>query len=302
MQQLPSVEVPEDYVPVETVGPVAEPEVVINHDRRIAEVKFPNKFLVHFQKPENTGERLVLKALARGLVGLHLGAEINIDDAWIETLLARVIPGSGMRVLHLFHTYYPIEHLLGRKNNKPVFLAHEDFVFAKLRLSEGCTTVKPEAVIKTKPECNEFLHKVVDKVWSQLRDLLHQFDRTSVIRRTIAIHEAIIQDRDHWRRTAQAVIALYSTADDVMAVAQEREQDRNRTALPARTILRWRFVSAQLGRPLSQWDVDELLAKAMLLIEVATDSDAIKLDLAGRQFNYMLMAIRRRSEFPSDCN
>ena len=87
-------------------------------------------------------------------------------------LLGKVIGDVGMRVLHMFHTYYPIEHLLVRQETKPVFLAHEDFVFTNLRLSEGCTTVKPEADLTTKSECNDFLHKIVDKIWGQLRDLL----------------------------------------------------------------------------------------------------------------------------------
>jgi len=276
-----ALKVAKDYVPVEATAPIAEPEVIVHLDKRMAEVKFPPEFLVHFQQPENTGERLVLHAIARGLVSLHQNIEGNVDDVLLETLLDKVIGDAGMRVLHLFHTYYPIEHLLARKKQNPIFLAHEDFVFAKLRLSDGCTPDKPEAVLKTKAECNDFLRKVVDKVWGHLRDLLRQFDRTSVIRMTLAIHEAVIQDRDHWRRTAQAVIALYSTAENVIAVAQEREQDRNKTALPARTILEMAICECPTsgGRPLSQWDLDELLAKAMLLIEVATDSDAIKLDL-----------------------
>ena len=268
-----------DYVPVESTGPIAEPEVIVHLDKRMAEVKFPQDFLVNFQKPENKGERLVLHAIARGLVRLHQNTDGN--DALLEAILVRVLNDTRMRVLHMFHTHDRIEHLLAQKNHKPIFLSEEDFVFAKLRLSEGFTSVKPETVLKTKDKCKEFLHKVVDKVWGQLSDLLAQFDRTSVIRKTLDIHEAVIQDRDHWSRTAQAVIALYSTAENVIAVAQKREQDRNKTALPARTILEMAICKCPTsgGRSLTQWDLDELLAKAMLLIEVATDSDAIYLDV-----------------------
>lgn len=276
-----ALKVAEDFVPVKAIGPIAEPEVIVHLNKRMAEVKFPPEFLVHFQQPENTGERLALHAIAKALVSLHQNTEGHVDDALLKTLLDRVIGDTRMRVLHLFHTYYPIEHLQARKNHKPIFLAHEDFVFAKLRLSDGCTTVKPEAVLKTKAECNDFLHKVVDKVWGRLRDILRQFNRTSVIRQALAVHEAVIQDRDHWRRTAQAVIALYAPAEDVIAVAQKREQDRTQAALSARTILEMAICECPTsgGRQLSRWDLDELLAKAMLLIEVATDSDAITLDL-----------------------
>ena len=269
------------HVSVEPSGPIPEPEVIIHLDKRMAEVKFPRDFLVNFQQPENTGERQVLHAIVRGLIRLHQNTEGNIEDALLETILNQVVSDARIRVLHLFPTHDLIEHLLAKKNHKPIFLASEDFVFTKLRLLEGCTSVKPKAVLNTKDECNKFLHKVVEKVWGQLRDLLRQFDRTSVIRRTFVIHEAIIQDRDHWHRTAQAVIALHSTAENVIAVAQEREEDRSKTDLSARTILEMAICECPTsgGRRLSQWDLDELLAKAMLLIEVATDSDAIKLDI-----------------------
>lgn len=275
--------VPEEYLVTDASTPIAEPVVLVNLDQKIVEIKFPSDFLVNFQQHENTGEKLVLRALARGLVRLHQVSPAVEDDeeSLVETLLEKVIGDVGMRVLHLFHTYYPIEYLLAQQSQTPVFLAHEDFIFAKLRLSEGCAKVKPEEALKTKDECNDFLHKVVVKIWGQLRDLLRQFDRASVIRQTLAVHEAVIQDRDHWRRTAQAVIALYKSDEDVFAVAGERESDRNQISLPARTILEMAICECPVsgGRELSRWDLDDMLAKAALFVEVATDSDAVKLDL-----------------------
>lgn len=270
---------------IETVAGtfITEPVVLVNLDQRMVEIKFPSDFLVNFQQHENTGEKLVIRSLARGLVRLHQASftEGDVDETLIETISGKVIGDTGTRVLHLFHTFYPFEYLLAQKNQKPVFLAHEDFVFAKLKLSEGCTEVKPGAVLKTKDECNDFLHRVVIKVWGQLRSLLKQFDRTSVIRQILAVHEAVIQDRDHWRRTAQAVIALYKPVEDVFAVAGKRESDRNLISLSARTILEMAICECPVsgGSEVSHWDIDDMLAKAALLVEVATDSDAIKLEL-----------------------
>lgn len=77
------------------------------------------------------------------------------------------------------------------------------------------------------------------------------------------------------------MIALYSTADNVFAVAQTQEEKRNHVALPARTILEMAICECPTsgGRQLSRWGLDEILAKAALLIEVATDSDAINSEL-----------------------
>jgi hypothetical protein len=236
---------------------------------------------MQFQQPENTGERLVLRAIATGLVGLHQGLTEGVDETALDGLMNSVIGDSGTRVIHIFRTYYPIEHLLSRQTQKPIFLAHEDFVFSKLRLSEGCTAARSGTSITSKSECNTFLHRVVDKIWNQIREQLRQLDRASVIREVLRVHEAVIQDRDHWRRTAQAVLAHYAPAEDVFAVAQERESDRNNVSLPARTILEMAICECPTvgGYQLSRWKLDKLLAKAALLVEVATDSDAVNSDL-----------------------
>lgn len=273
--------VSDDYLEPRPGVALGEPEVNVDLERRTADVKFPSDFLMHFQQPDNTGEQLVLHAIADGLVSLHQGVAGDVAESILNGLISKVIGDSGMRVLHLFRTYYPIEHLLSRQSQKPVFLAHEDFVFTKLKLSEGCTAARPYTSLASKQECNDFLHRVVDKVWNQLREELRQLDRASVIREVLRVHEAVIQDRDHWRRTAQALLSLYAPVDDVFAVAQERESDRNNVSLPARTILEMAICEcpAEGGRQLSRWEMDEVLAKAALLVEVATDSDAINSDL-----------------------
>ena len=276
---LQDVEIPEEYMPT-PAGPINEPVLVINHSQYTSVIKLPPDFLIHFQKPENTGETLLLRVIAQGLASLHSGSKLSADDAVIETLLGKVIRDKGTRVLHLYATHVPLKYLLSRQVQKPTFLAHEDFVFAKLKLSEGLVPITADA-LTTKAECNKFLHSVVDKVWSQLREVLIGLDRSSVIRRAIEVHEAVIRDRNHWHRTAQAVISIYSPAQDVFSVAQQREQDRNYVALSARTIMEMAICEcpASGGRQLSKWDLDELLAKLALLVEAATDSDAINGDL-----------------------
>ena len=126
-----------------------------------------------------------------------------------------------------------------------------------------------------------FLHCVVEKVWGQLRKQLQQFDRASVIREAIRVHEAVSHDRNHWRRTAQAVLALYSSAEDVFAVAEKREIDRVIAGLSARTLLEMAVCECpeERGRELSRWELDELIAKVSLLLQVAAESDATNDDL-----------------------
>jgi len=270
----------DEYKKAGTSAPNSEPTIDLWKNRNIAEIKFPPDFLVCFQNPENAGERFLLKIIARCLLGIQLGEMKEIESSSIENVLKKII-NENTRILHLFPTYIPIEYLLAQKKQRFINFPQEDFVFAKLKLSDGCTVLKQDAFFRTKSECNKFLHMTVKKIWKELRTLLRQFDRTSVIRQTLAVNEAILQDRDQWRRTAQAVISLYNPVENVFMIAQSREHDRSQVALPARTILEMAICECpdSGGRILSQWDLDEILAKAALLLEVATDSDAINADL-----------------------
>ena len=223
---------------------------------------------------------MVLRSFAEGVISLYQETAEQVEASVLDSLVHRVIGDSSMRVFHIFRID-PFEHLLARQDKEPFFLAHEDFAFSKLALSEGCTSASPGTRIVSKSECNEFLHRIVDKVWDRLRKRLRQFDRASVIRQGLEVREAAFQDRGRWTRTAQALLALYAPNDDVHAIAQERESDRTNVSLAARTILEMAICECPSsgGQQVSRWALDELLAEATLLMEVATHSDAINSDL-----------------------
>ena len=268
----------EDLQIGETVG---KPESEVNIKQCTAEVRFPPDFLRYFRQPENIGEKVVLRSIAEGIMSLYQETTENIGESALDTLVHRVIGHTGMRVLHVFHTHYPIERLLTAQDSDPMFLAPEDLNFFKLGLSEGCTFGYPKANIVSRTKCNIFLNRIVEKIWDRLRERLQQFDRVSVIRMGLKVHEVAIQDRDQWRRTAQAILAFWKRSDDVHAIARDRESERSRVSLAARTILEMAICECPSsgGQQLSQWALDELLAEAVLLIQVAMDSDAIHGDL-----------------------
>ena len=266
---------------------VSEPEVIVTLEQRTATVKFPPNFLQHFRQPENTGEKLVLRSIAKGLVSLHQRGSKDVEESLLNDLISTVISDPGLRILHVFQAHDPIEQMHERQIRDPIFLSQEDFIFSKLKMSEGCKPSPSSTTLATKTECNTFLHKVVGKMWNQLREQLRSLDRASVICRMLEVHEAVIHDRDHWSHTAQALAALYASSEDVIAVSGKREADRATVAISARTVLEMAICECPEtgGRQLSRWELDELLARTTLLLEVATDSDAVKNDLVAPRIN-----------------
>ena len=281
---LTEVFLPEDLTEHQTGAGADEPVVTALHDQHIATIRLPANFWEHFQQSENTGEKWFVRSIAKGLVGLLEGPNKGMPEDVVESLTNTVIRDSGMRVLHVFELYDPVERLLRKTEDEaPNLLAPEDYAFTNLKLSEGCVPAEADTAIVSKVECNAFLHRVVDKVWSQLRERLQQFERASVIREVLRVQEAVIHDRGHWSRTAQAVIALYSPAEDVFAVAEEREGERVIAGLSARTLLEMAVCECPQanGRQLSRWELDELMAKVRQLHQVAAESDAVNDELAN---------------------
>ena len=258
-------------------SPAGMPEIAVDIASLIVAIRLPPQFLRHFHSPDNVGDRILLGAMSDGLIRLHEGLGGDVSAITSSGIIDLVLGDTGARVLHLFRTYVPVEHLMSTSNRKAVFVAKEDFSFEALDLAEGCVSSRGINVLKGTEQCNQFLHSVVEKDCHGIKDMLKRFDRTSVIRNVLEIHESLIQDRGHWRRTAKAILALHKPGADVNKVAHDRERERNTSAVSARTLMEMAVCESPVGhgKEISGWELDALMAKASLLLEVASDSEAI---------------------------
>ena len=246
-----------------------------------AVVKLPPNLLQIFQKAENHGERYIVRCIAKALLKLHMVEIEDFEDSKIESLIDKVVGDTGVRVLHAFTIYDAVELLIQKHNTNLTLIAKEDLEFAKLNLSDGSRQTEIPSKIDSRRACKEFLNKVVDNIWNQLREKLNVLDRTSVIRDLFIVHEGILHDRSHWRRTAKAVQALYESDEDIPATILDHEAKRTITDLAVRTIMEMAICQCPTsgGSPLSQEQLDELLAKSALMHEVAAHSDGIRTKL-----------------------
>ena len=277
-----NVEFPEFFEDLCPMDSIAEPIVTVNNSRQIAEVEFASKFLFHFTQPENKGELLFISAVAKGLMCLHQGIQKLENESGLHDITERVIGNPDSRVLHAFPSYDPVEHFFETVPSDLSFnLPLEDFVFSKLKLANDCAPDCNSHFIQTKCECVKFLNNVVDEVWKRLQILLKKLDRKSVIVEALKVHESKLYERDQWNRTSKALLALHGSEENVVAIAESQESERVKISLSLRTIIEIAICECPKtgGRYLSQWDLDALVANTMLLLEVATDSDAVYKDL-----------------------
>ena len=254
------------------------PTIDIDYDRHSAEITFPRHLLVTFMQSENHGEQIVVRSIAQAVYELINTVNNCINEHELNEVVNYVLGNTGMRVLHAFPYLVPFKALQMRTSQPVVLMAMEDFVFSKLKLSDGCWDYQVDSKIKSISDCTAFLNKVVDKVWDQLHELLQHLDRHSTVRYVLNIHESIVYSREYWGDMARAISSFYGESDDVYSVTQNINSRHVYTGIAARVILEMATCACPLtgGYPWSGKKLDELLAKAALLIEVATHSDAIK--------------------------
>ena len=298
------LEVRLDFSEVELPGSAAtlaeddgtvDPTTTVERERRIVDIKFPKSFLRAFRRPANDGERITVRSMAVGLQMLRRASSVDADVA--DAIVLDVIPHDGTRVLHLFEVH-PFDHLLADSMQEVDIRTLDDVGFLAPGLAVGCYDPESGRTLASKPACGDFLHRLVDKIYGQLSTKLRELDRALLIRRVYRIHDAVVQDREHWKRTSLALHAIHGADASVADVARERESMRSKLAVSARCLLELAICEcpAEGGRRRpSQWDVDGLLAHAELMIQAATDSDAIHHNLVPPQ-----ITIHPNGEYDAD--
>lgn len=266
----------------ETKGREANFRIGVNIGSRIAKILFPPDFLKIFGQPENSGERLVLHNIARGLMHLHLGSHGSRNARLVDEIVCNVIGDERKRLIHAFRSDDPFEQFQQERPRDPTFVTPEDCAFLSMGLVDSIVADERRTIIE-KTECNRILHGIVTKLFNQKLQQLKKLDRRSVISEMLKVHENIIRDRFHWSRTARSVEALHSEHEDVVAISREREGRRSTAGLAARAVVEMAVCHCpeKGGRPLGRWQLDELLALTTLLLEAAMDSDAIYSDLVS---------------------
>jgi len=257
------------------------PIVTVDDDRNYIQIKIPVAFLRYFNQPENIGERLLLEYIGAGLVKLLKGKPGSSYEIDINTLVREIMKGTDARMIHVFEAKR-LDDILARIDPRQSRLIQtEDSAFNKFGLAWHFLSERTQNIIEGKESAKTFLGKVVDKFWYEIREQMSKIDRFSIIERAYLNIEALHQEQNLWRRTSNAMKALYHD-DNVISIALERDSDRNLAALTSRVLIEMALCTAPItgGTKISTSEFDKLLAKIALMIEFASDSDAIHQDLA----------------------
>jgi len=232
------------------------------------------------RRPQNTGERALVKAMIQGAVRL---TNTEQAEGTVENLLRATISSPDARFLHSFPNPRTPRDVLAQFGPRSARVVQEsDAALATIGLAWKTLAPKEEGyTLSGIEECNQFLHRSVDALWNQIGNSLDSLDRRSVVEHCLANHEGCALDRITWERTARALTNVYQDRDEVVRVAREHEEKLARSTLSSRVLAEMAVCRCPVGGGMGCGEVefDRLLAGAAVLIRLGQDSDAVHADL-----------------------
>lgn len=252
---------------------LAPAELVLKQGAAGAELTVPKGFLAHFQVPKNVAETKIVGALVATLAqagGEQLNAEIRAK------LVRGIVRNDDARYFHMIEAT-ELEHLLAEGGRPdPLFVEEEDLADAHGRLAEliGCP---PSGTVKGLAPCLELLKNAVAKLWEEIERLLATFEHQQVLAVCFSAMGEVERDRAHWDLTSRSLLAMHVDTGNVHEVIHDRRSERSRVGLANRLLLEVAQYAcpAQGGNLLTEADHRDLLARMLLLLEMAHHRDAI---------------------------
>jgi hypothetical protein len=263
----------------ESADPVVPPSIAI--EKGEVHVTCPVAYLRSFASEKNTGDRMMVTALIRAAYAL---ADAPQTDNVIEELTAQIVKSDEARFFHTIPATTPRERLYAALTElRARFVQPEDRATGWLNLAQDTGWTKPPGPVPN-DQARELLNGAASIAWQRVKERLLTLERQSVVERAIRNDYSIYRDRATWQMTAAALLSLYEDQAEVVAAANAREGQRGLAALASRVVAEMAVCVSPFGTGIrcSTADLDYLVANVAILLECASQSDAIHYGLASR--------------------
>jgi hypothetical protein len=226
-----------------------------------------------FQRPENTAERLIVEAVVRGAA---LAADEQ-NPARVASLVADICPNDQARHVHAFEAKGFRDYLGEQLNRKPTVIDRLDNAASRIGLAWKTRERGRAAEIRGVQECTGFLNDTVQALMTEMCAALKRFGRRDFLAAVLFNHECAAHDREKWRRTAKANLALRQDRAAAMAIIVQHEAELNACFLGSRILAEAAICECpcegqyKLGR----FDLSRLLGDASMVFHLGGFSDAI---------------------------
>jgi hypothetical protein len=220
--------------------------------------------------PGNIAEAALVEAMLRGFCMLTGWV---LDSSAELALLARINPSSHARSRHIMQAHNFRDRIQFGVGD-PIRVHLMDDAIARVGIAQR---VQPDvgAEILGPQECTAFLNQAVTLTLRELCVQLHAFNKRQFIEEALRCHEEAVISRDHWKRTAHAVIALHG--DSAIRTVAEHMGEMTACRISARILIEAAVCECPMegGLRPGELDISRAMARAIFAFHIGGWSDAI---------------------------
>jgi hypothetical protein len=230
-----------------------------------------------FFHPENIAERSLV---ARSIDGFAIAAGVQLNGDERSALLWSIVQSPSARQSHKFAARSFRDFVRASVWDSPIIIDDDDTALLKLGLGWRARERAEGRDIRGKSDCINFLNATVRVLEDETCSILEQLDRRSVLTFCLQNHEAAIADRDAWRRTAAAVLALHDDKEATLRTMSEHDSDLSAVFLASRLIIEMAQGACPVsgGRLPGTLEMSRMMARVLEIAILGGWSDAIRWD------------------------
>jgi hypothetical protein len=219
-----------------------------------------------FAQPDNVAERVLVEALVESVA--KAGGEPETEEKRAN-LITAICPNTQMRYMHRFEAQSFRDFLRSEIGRKPLLVNQFDYAACLLGLGWRDRPRDLGPHITSVSECTSYLNRIVQIEILEICDMLRTLDRRAVLERLLSIHEAAGCDRDVWRRTAQANLAMHADRAAAIATIVEHDGQLGKCFTLSRILIEAAICECPLagGRAPGELDLSRMMSLASLVFQ-----------------------------------
>jgi hypothetical protein len=225
--------------------------------------------------PENIAERALVRAL---IDGVNRIAGSPLSEADCDKFLGEIVKSPNARNGHAFLSKEFRDHVREDIGAAVQFMDKQDDAFMRLGLGWRNRPQSQGSKINGKNECQAFLNATVQQIEEELCTDLKQYERQAFLQRILRNMEYAANDRDRWRKTSAAMIALHGRSNETLKTLSEHQFRLTSVFQTSRILAEIAVCECpDTGRKkVGKIELSRLMAKAGLLFHIGGWSDAIR--------------------------
>lgn len=245
---------------------------------RLIELTLKPQFSQALFHVENIAEQALVDALLDGAIQL---AEQPPSSEVRDAVKVKIVPDVHSRQSHVFIAQTFRDHIDALRDAHPTTISKYDDAYIKIGLGWRVRAPEEGSEVLGKEECIDFLNRLVSDLEAELCQSLKAFNRRHLVEALLSNYEQAAAQRDWWRRTASAQLALHSDKAAVLEAMARNEYKLNGVSQSTRIVIEAAVCeSPSIGGSVpGDLDLTRLMALSSTLFAVGGWSDSIRWDV-----------------------